>query len=112
MVLKFVSNSPVVYVSANTHPSLDTPSVVTITQSLVFNINKWNGVKPAGTEKHVPIEPDPLMNQQSGTSKRQINDRLDQSITVKHSVLLVTADNRHVIVAGFWDRSFRREFEI
>jgi hypothetical protein len=47
------------------------------------------------------------MNQASGVAKRQINDRLDQSITVKNSVLLVTADNRHVIVAGFWDRSFR-----
>ena len=108
MVLKFVSNSPVIYVSANTHPSLDSPSVVTITQSLVFNINKWNGVKAAANnDKHVPIEPDPMMNQPQGQAKRQIADRLDQSISVRHSLLLVTADNRHVIVAGFWDRSFR-----
>ena len=42
-----------------------------------------------------------------GNPKRQINDRLDQSIQVTNKVLLVMADNRHIIVAGFWDKSFR-----
>lgn len=102
MVLKFVSNSPVVYLSSHTHPSLDS-SIVTVTQSLLFNVNKW--CKPSSTK--VPIEPDPMMTKPGGVQKRQIPDRLDQSITISHKVLLVSADNRHIIVAGFWDRSFR-----
>ena len=51
----------VVYCASNTHPSLDHPSVVTVTQSLLFSINKWNGIKGSDGEKHVPLEPDPLM---------------------------------------------------
>ena len=47
------------------------------------------------------------MNKAGGVQKRQISDRLDQSIAISHKVLLVSADNRHIIVAGFWDRSFR-----
>ena len=43
----------------------------------------------------------------SGNSRRQISDRLDQSIQVTNKVLLVMADNKHIIVAGFWDKSFR-----
>ena len=50
-----------VYCASNTHPSLDHPSVVTVTQSLLFSINKWNGIKGSDGEKHVPLEPDPLM---------------------------------------------------
>jgi len=103
MVLKFVSNSPIVYLSSHTHPSLENPSIVTVTQSLLFNVNKWT--KPSSTK--VPIEPDPMMNKAGGIQKRQISDRLDQSIAISHKVLLVSADNRHIIVAGFWDRSFR-----
>ena len=42
-----------------------------------------------------------------GNTKRQISDRLDQSIQVTNKVLLVMADNKHIVVAGFWDKSFR-----
>ena len=41
MVLKFDSNSPIVHVAANTHPSLNTPAVVTCTKNLQFAINSW-----------------------------------------------------------------------
>lgn len=45
MVLKFLSNSPVTHVAANTHPSLPSPSIVTCTSNLQFCVNKWNQVK-------------------------------------------------------------------
>ena len=41
MVLKFKSNSPIMHVVANTHPSLKTPAVVTCTKNLQFAINTW-----------------------------------------------------------------------
>lgn len=44
MVLKFLSNSPVTHVAANTHPSLSLPAVITCTQNLQFCLNKWNQV--------------------------------------------------------------------
>ena len=62
----------VVYCASNTHPSLDHPSVVTVTQSLLFSINKWNGIKGSDGEKHVPLEPDPLMVTAQGKLKTVI----------------------------------------
>merc|ERR1712157_501566 len=41
MVLKFQSNSPIYYVAANTHYALEYPSIVTVTQSQLFGINRW-----------------------------------------------------------------------
>ena len=53
MIMKFLSNSPVTHVSANTHPAVPAPSVTTITCNHNFAVNKWNTVatnqKPAGT---------------------------------------------------------------
>uniref|UniRef100_H2YT39 BEACH-type PH domain-containing protein n=1 Tax=Ciona savignyi TaxID=51511 RepID=H2YT39_CIOSA len=65
MVLKFQSNSPVVYVTANTHPSLQQPAVFTCTKNLHFCVNKWNQTTaPSAGDldkpKLLPIEPDPL----------------------------------------------------
>ena len=45
MVLKFQSNSPVVHLASNTHPSLMNPAIVTCTKNLQFCINKWNDVR-------------------------------------------------------------------
>ena len=42
MVMKFVSNSPICHISANTYPQLPLPSVVTITNNHHFAINRWN----------------------------------------------------------------------
>lgn len=42
MVMKFMSNSPVCHISANTYPQLPQPSVVTVTTSQNFAVNKWN----------------------------------------------------------------------
>ena len=43
----------------------------------------------------------------SGTNKRQITDLVDQSIQINTHCFVVTADNRYVLVCGFWDKSFR-----
>ena len=42
MIMKFLSNSPVTHISANTHPAVPTPAVITITCNHNFAVNKWN----------------------------------------------------------------------
>lgn len=42
MSMKFLSNSPVCHISANTYPQLPLPSVVTVTASQQFAVNRWN----------------------------------------------------------------------
>uniref|UniRef100_F6X056 Uncharacterized protein n=1 Tax=Ciona intestinalis TaxID=7719 RepID=F6X056_CIOIN len=129
MVLKFQSNSPVVYVAANTHPSLQIPAVFTCTKNLQFCINKWNqnflsciviylpdakSSAPSAGEldkpKLLPIEPDPMMNYGGSSMKRQIQETLDQSVEVHRGCFAVTADNKFLLSCGYWDRSFRVVF--
>ena len=43
----------------------------------------------------------------SGVNKRQITDLVDQSIQINSHCFVVTADNRYILVCGFWDKSFR-----
>uniref|UniRef100_A0A8C7JQ10 Neurobeachin n=1 Tax=Oncorhynchus kisutch TaxID=8019 RepID=A0A8C7JQ10_ONCKI len=105
MVLKFPSNSPVTHVAANTLPHLSVPAAVTVTCSRLFAVNRWhNTVEQA---HHLPIEMDPLIANNSGVSKRQITDLVDQSIQINTHCFVVTADNRYILVCGFWDKSFR-----
>lgn len=42
MLMKFISNSSIVHLSANTFAQLSQPSVISITNNLVFAINRWN----------------------------------------------------------------------
>lgn len=42
MLMKFISNSPIVHLSANTFPQLQNPTVLSVSQNLVFALNKWN----------------------------------------------------------------------
>ena len=42
MIMKFLSNSPVCHITANTFPQLPLPSVVTITANQHFAVNRWN----------------------------------------------------------------------
>ncbi|XP_062328262.1 neurobeachin isoform X2 [Osmerus eperlanus] len=115
MVLKFPSNSPVTHVAANTLPHLTVPAVVTVTCSRLFAVNRWHntvglrGAPGYSLEQahHLPIEMDPLIASNSGTNKRQITDLVDQSIQINTHCFVVTADNRYVLVCGFWDKSFR-----
>lgn len=43
----------------------------------------------------------------TGSNKRQITDLVDQSIQITTQCFVVTADNRYILVCGFWDKSFR-----
>jgi hypothetical protein len=40
-------------------------------------------------------------------NKRQITDLVDQSIQINAHCFVVTADNRYILICGFWDKSFR-----
>uniref|UniRef100_A0A8C7VQD4 Neurobeachin n=1 Tax=Oncorhynchus mykiss TaxID=8022 RepID=A0A8C7VQD4_ONCMY len=91
MVLKFPSNSPVTHVAANTLPHLSVPAAVTVTCSRLFAVNRWHNTVANNT----------------GNNKRQITDLVDQSIQINTHCFVVTADNRYILVCGFWDKSFR-----
>ncbi|XP_076002259.1 neurobeachin isoform X1 [Genypterus blacodes] len=115
MVLKFPSNSPVTHVAANTLPHLTVPAVVTVTCSRLFAVNRWHntvglrGAPGYSLEQahHLPIEMDSLIANNAGSNKRQITDLVDQSIQITTHCFVVTADNRYILVCGFWDKSFR-----
>uniref|UniRef100_A0A8B9LQ11 Neurobeachin b n=1 Tax=Astyanax mexicanus TaxID=7994 RepID=A0A8B9LQ11_ASTMX len=115
MVLKFPSNSPVTHVAANTLPHLAMPAAVTVTCSRLFAVNRWHntvGLRGAPgysleQSHHLPIEMDSLIANNAGTNKRQITDLVDQSIQINSQCFVVTADNRYILVCGFWDKSFR-----
>ncbi|KAK3531167.1 hypothetical protein QTP70_013271 [Hemibagrus guttatus] len=115
MVLKFPSNSPVTHVAANTLPHLAMPAIVTVTCSRLFAVNRWHntvglrGAPGYSLEQahHLPIEMDSVIANNTGTNKRQITDLVDQSIQINSQCFVVTADNRYVLVCGFWDKSFR-----
>ena len=42
MIMKFLSNSPVTHIGANTHPAVPIPAVITVTCNYNFAVNKWN----------------------------------------------------------------------
>ncbi|XP_016338588.1 neurobeachin a [Sinocyclocheilus anshuiensis] len=48
-----------------------------------------------------------IYSNNSGISKRQITDLVDQSIQINTHCFVVTADNRYILACGFWDKSFR-----
>ncbi|XP_053559708.1 lipopolysaccharide-responsive and beige-like anchor protein isoform X2 [Bombina bombina] len=112
MVLKFPSNSPVTHVAANTQPGLASPAVITVTANRLFAVNKWHNL-PAhqgavqDQPYQLPVEIDPLIASNTGMHRRQISDLLDQSIQVHSQCFVITADNRFILVCGFWDKSFR-----
>ncbi|XP_036372416.1 lipopolysaccharide-responsive and beige-like anchor protein [Megalops cyprinoides] len=113
MVLKFPSNSPVAHVSANTQPGLATPAVITVTANRLFAVNKWHGLggyqgsTVQDQQYQLPVEIDPLLASNAGSQRRQVTDLLDQSLQVHSQCFIITADNRYILLCGFWDKSFR-----
>ncbi|XP_035993420.1 lipopolysaccharide-responsive and beige-like anchor protein isoform X3 [Fundulus heteroclitus] len=111
MVLKFPSNSPVTHVAANTQPGLASPAIVTVTANRLFAVNKWHGLaghQNSGELRYpLPVEIDPLITSNVGSHRRQISDLLDQSIHISSQCFVITADNRFILLCGFWDKSFR-----
>ncbi|CAL9699976.1 unnamed protein product [Knipowitschia caucasica] len=113
MVLKFPSNSPVTHVAANTQAGLSSPAIITVTASRLFAVNKWHGLaghqSSTTQDQHyqLPVEIDPLIATSVGSHRRQISDLLDQSIQISSQCFIITADNRFIVLCGFWDKSFR-----
>uniref|UniRef100_A0A673WVJ3 LPS responsive beige-like anchor protein n=1 Tax=Salmo trutta TaxID=8032 RepID=A0A673WVJ3_SALTR len=113
MVLKFPSNSPVAHVAANTRPGLAAPAIITVTANRLFAVNKWYGLaghqgsSVQDQQYQLPVEIDPLIASNVGTHRRQITDLLDQSIHIHSQCFIITADNRFILLCGFWDKSFR-----
>ncbi|XP_055014161.1 LOW QUALITY PROTEIN: lipopolysaccharide-responsive and beige-like anchor protein [Boleophthalmus pectinirostris] len=113
MVLKFPSNSPVAHVAANTQSGLSAPAIITVTASRLFAVNKWHGLAAhqgsSSQDQHyqLPVEIDPLIASNVGVHRRQISDLLDQSIQISSQCFIITADNRFILLCGFWDKSFR-----
>lgn len=48
MLMKFISNSPVIYLAANTFQQLPQPTVVSVAQNLVFALNRWDNSYTCG----------------------------------------------------------------
>ncbi|XP_041483642.1 neurobeachin-like [Lytechinus variegatus] len=116
MIIKFLSNSPVIHVAANTSPMVPTPAIITVACNQTYAMNKWNN-QTAGVPgtpgysmdagKNLLIELDPLVLSQTGMHRRQIVEAMDSNIKSKSSCYIATADNRYVMSCGFWDKSFR-----
>ncbi|KAM4585354.1 lipopolysaccharide-responsive and beige-like anchor protein isoform 3-T3 [Odontesthes bonariensis] len=111
MVLKFPSNSPVTHIAANTQSGLTSSGIITVTANRLFAVNKWHGLSghqsSAEQQYQLPVEIDPLIASNVGTHRRQISDLLDQSIQISSQCFVITADNRFILLCGFWDKSFR-----
>ncbi|XP_056265946.1 LOW QUALITY PROTEIN: lipopolysaccharide-responsive and beige-like anchor protein [Pseudoliparis swirei] len=113
MVLKFPSNSPVTHIAANTQPGLASPAIITVTANRIFAVNKWHGLTGHQSsavqdqQYQLPVEIDPLIANNVGGHRRQISDLLDQSIQISSQYFAITADNRFILLCGFWDKSFR-----
>ncbi|KAM7419464.1 hypothetical protein PAMA_016534 [Pampus argenteus] len=113
MVLKFPSNSPVTHVAANTQLGLTSPAIITVTANRLFSVNKWHGLTGHQSstvqdqQYQLPVEIDPLIASNVGSHRRQISDLLDQSIQISSQCFIITADNRFILLCGFWDKSFR-----
>ncbi|XP_060594313.1 neurobeachin-like isoform X2 [Ruditapes philippinarum] len=126
MIMKFLSNSPVCHVSANTHPAVPTPAVTTITCNHNFSINRWNpNYQHQGTptslgsaenkenkdaQPNLPLAMDQLLVMNTGLNRRSLGDNFDQRLKVSMSHFVTTADNRFIFACGFWDKSFRLYF--
>ncbi|XP_039468874.1 lipopolysaccharide-responsive and beige-like anchor protein isoform X3 [Oreochromis aureus] len=113
MVLKFPSNSPVTHVAANTQAGLTSSAIITVTANRLFAVNKWHGLTGhqgstvQDQQYQLPVEIDPLIASNVGLHRRQIADLLDQSIQISSQCFVITADNRFILLCGFWDKSFR-----
>jgi hypothetical protein len=120
MIMKFLSNSPVTHVSANTHPAVPVPAVITVTCNYNFAVNKWNQITSGGQlpspsytgEKseqtpQLPLSMDQLLVFGTGLHRRCLGDNFDQRLRMTHTSFIVTADNRFILAVGFWDKSYR-----
>ncbi|GMS90035.1 hypothetical protein PENTCL1PPCAC_12210, partial [Pristionchus entomophagus] len=128
MAMKFVSNSPVVFLAANTFAQLPTPTVLSITGNLVYSLNRWHnsytgntrgsgsialsgekeGEAPATAE--LPLTVDPLLISASPSApphRRHLGEAMVNTIKVSARHFVATNDSRAVISCAYPDYSFR-----
>ncbi|CAD5222558.1 unnamed protein product [Bursaphelenchus xylophilus] len=130
MLMKFISNSAVVHLSANTFPQLVNPTVISVAQNLVFAMNRWN---PATTQQNnatprigqslpvdknsesantndLPLTVDPLLavgNPSHPPPKRHLGDAFDQRLQITSFNFVTSVDSKSIIACGYPDYSFR-----
>ncbi|XP_066153140.1 neurobeachin isoform X2 [Euwallacea fornicatus] len=125
MTMKFLSNSPIVHISANTYPQLPNPSVVTISMHQQFAVNKWNSAyaavaqspsyadTPKDQTANLPLAMDPVLsltnnsNQQNQLQRRNLGDNFSQNLKIRSNCFVTTVDSKFLLACGFWDNSFR-----
>ncbi|XP_063239810.1 neurobeachin isoform X3 [Bacillus rossius redtenbacheri] len=123
MTMKFVSNSPVCHISANTYPQLPLPSVVTVTTGQQFAVNRWNSSYAASVQSpsyaeapqspaaNLPLSMDPVLSQTGNSAnsaqRRHLGDNFSQKLRIRSNCFVTTVDSRFLVACGFWDNSFR-----
>ena len=132
MMMKFISNSPVVHLSANTYAQLPNPTLLSISANLGFALNRWNNsyAGPSGTASlppagapadsagnpdtsgppNLPLTVDPLLasgNPATPLARRSLGDPFDQRLTVRWANFASSVNSRYVFAAGYPDHSFR-----
>ncbi|CAF3278946.1 unnamed protein product [Rotaria socialis] len=120
MIMKFSSNAPIIHVSANTNPVHSIQAVVTISNKHDFSINKYHSNAGGSTQPYsdgsqsstqqqaqLPLSMDSILVSNLNLSRRNLGDNFDERIQQRHQSFVVTADNRHIISTGYWDKSFR-----
>ncbi|CAI4232259.1 unnamed protein product [Auanema sp. JU1783] len=128
MLMKFISNSPIVYLAANTFPQLVQPTVVSIANNLVFSLNRWDNSflygnnrssialgdksndSDANPQNDLPLTVDPLLatgNPSQPLPRRHLGDAFDHRLAIKWNNFVTTTDSRSIIACGYPDYSFR-----
>ncbi|KAF2882214.1 hypothetical protein ILUMI_23956 [Ignelater luminosus] len=123
MTMKFLSNSPIVHISANTYPQLPLPSVVTVTMHQQFAVNRWNSNyaavaqspsfadTPQNQAANLPLSMDPVLSQTNNSTnpmqRRHLGDNFSQNLKIRSNCFVTTVDSRFLLACGFWDNSFR-----
>ncbi|XP_049825585.1 neurobeachin isoform X2 [Aethina tumida] len=125
MTMKFLSNSPIVHISANTYPQLPNPSVVTVSMHQQFAVNRWNSAyaavaqspsyadSPQNVTSNLPLAMDTVLSQTGNSStqnqmlRRHLGDNFSQNLRIRSNCFVTTVDSKFLIACGFWDNSFR-----
>ncbi|XP_065158028.1 neurobeachin isoform X5 [Atheta coriaria] len=123
MTMKFLSNSPIVHISANTYPQLPLPSVVTVTMHQQFAVNRWNtgyaalaqspsyADSPQNAGSNLPLSMDPVLSQTNNSTnpmlRRHLGDNFSQNLRIRSNCFVTTVDSKFLVACGFWDNSFR-----
>ncbi|VDK82214.1 unnamed protein product [Litomosoides sigmodontis] len=133
MLMKFISNSSVVHISANTFAQLSNPTVVSVTNNLIFALNRWNAnyTGPSAPSisnsisnqnndhnmdsignaiANLPLTVDPLLaagNPSQPLPRRHLGEPFDQRLNIRWNNFVTTVDSRSIIACGYPDYSFR-----